>query len=190
MSTAEKKTRFTVEEYLAMEEVSGYKNEYYNGEIFAMSGGSSNHSNLTTNLIALLRGRAREKKCRIFDSNLKIWIEEEHSFVYPDLFTICGPLEYYQDRKDIIRNPELIVEVLSPGTSGFDKKGKFYKYQKLTTFKEYLLVEQDKPQVTVWSKDQNGKWQDETWFGFGSRVSIQTLDIQLSMQEIYEDITF
>lgn len=128
---AEQKTYFTREEYLAFEDRANYKSEFYNGEIFAMAGGSRNHSVICLNLNWGIRNAVTDKDCMGFDSNMKLDIAAHNLFVYPYLMVVCGEIGFSENRTDIITNPVLIIEVLSPSTEKFDRGDKFAYYRSL-----------------------------------------------------------
>ncbi len=115
------RTQFSEEEYLYLENRSETRNEFFNGEIFAMAGGSFNHSTISNNVITQLTVRARGSGCRTFNNDVKIRIPSNGLFTYPDASVVCGELESYQNRSDIYINPTLIVKVLSPSTMAYDR---------------------------------------------------------------------
>ncbi len=158
MSTAEKKVRMSFEEYLLHEENSEFKSEFYGGEVNAMSGGTDAHSLIGTNISGELRSALWEKDCFAFGSDLKVRIDTADAVVYPDVMVICGDREYHHDRKDIVKNPQVVFEVLSKGTEGWDRGGKFRHYQSLPSLKEYILVDQNIAQVDVFRLNAEGFW--------------------------------
>jgi Uma2 family endonuclease len=118
-------TEYTREEYLALEDQADYKSEYHQGEIFAMAGGSRNHSVICVNVIRRLSEAVDDKDRIVFDGNMKLDIHKAHAILYPDAMVVCGAVEFYQNRTDAVRNPALIVEVISPSTESFDRGKKF-----------------------------------------------------------------
>jgi Uma2 family endonuclease len=106
---AEQIQYFTKEQYLDMERKAQFKSEYYNGEIFAMGGGTLNHSSICVNLIGEIRDATRNKDCRVFESNMKLEIPVINAFVYPDLMVVCGKVEISALSDHVIRNPVLII---------------------------------------------------------------------------------
>ncbi len=190
MEAALKKTHYTAAEYLELEQDANYRSEYYEGEIFAMSGGTSKHDLIGCNLIYSLMGSLRDKPCFVHSSNLKVRIERADAFVYPDTIVVCGPREYHENRKDIIKNPKVVFEVLSPSTSSFDRGGKFMRYAKLPSLEEYVLVEQEFPRVEVFKRKENGKWLLTPYDEIDGRVKLESLDIEIPMAEIYRKVEF
>jgi len=182
---AVKKEYFTIEDYLATEEKAGYKSEYYNGEIIAMSGGSRNHSVICVNMNWRLGESLAEKECVVFDSNMKLRIAETDSFVYPDVMVVCGDIQFYQERTDILINPVLIIEVLSPSTRLFDRVEKFEYYRSISSVKEYLLISQDKPMVESYYKQDEKKWLYSVVKGVEESIYLQSIDCKLDLKDIY-----
>jgi Uma2 family endonuclease len=132
---------YSYEEYLALEEVATERNEYFNGEIFVMAGGSPEHSQVAMNIGTRLNIALEPYPCNVYGSDLKIRIEEANYSTYGDVTVVCGELPFYKKRKDVIINPLLIVEVLSPSTRKFDRTEKFEFYRMLASFQHYLMVD-------------------------------------------------
>lgn len=107
---------YTPEEYLALEEDAEYKSEYYQGEIFAMSGGSPNHNRIAGNLYIALREALEGKSCEAFFSDMRLQVKKNGLYTYPDVMVVCGGLEFVKGRTDTITNPVVIIEVLSEST--------------------------------------------------------------------------
>lgn len=190
MSTAEKKIRMTFEEYLLHENDSDLRNEYYKGEVYAMSGGTDAHSLIGTNFTGELRSALLDKDCFVFGSDLKVRVDVADAVVYPDGMVICGEREYHEGRTDIVKNPQVVIEVLSKGTGGWDRGGKFRNYQSLSSLKEYVLVEQEVAQVDVFRLNSEGFWVLEGYEGLGSQIEIRSLGVQISVERIYHGVTF
>ncbi len=183
-----KKLYYSKEEYLEIEAAADYKSEYYQGEIFAMSGGSPKHSSIIFNLIGELKGIVRKKKCIGFESNMKLEIAEADAYVYPDLMVVCGEVRLAENTTDVITNPVLIIEVLSPGTESFDRGKKFEYYRTVESLKEYVLVSQDKPRIEVFFRQDKNVWQRTVFEGLDKTVVFQSLDYEVALEEIYYGI--
>ena len=178
------------EEYLVMEESAVYKSEYLDGEVLAMSGGTIEHSSIILNTGAALKQALKGTLCRVFESNLKIGIKASNSYLYPDTTVICGNPVRDEKSNHAITNPMLIVEVLSESTGAYDRGEKFHKYQKIATFREYMLIEQKAPQVDIFSKNTEGKWMVESYFGLDAVVELRSLNVKIPMAGIYEWVEF
>lgn len=180
------KTVCTKEEYLLLEDQRAFRSEYRNGEVVAMAGGTALHNQITINTITAISNALRKKPCIVFGSDLKVELAE--SYVYPDAFVICGEVEFAKDRKDIVRNPSLLVEVLSESTESYDRGEKFELYRSLPSSKEYVLISQVKPSVEVYFKQDNKHWLMTVITDLDDTVPLQSLDVTLSMREIYEKL--
>jgi Uma2 family endonuclease len=183
---------YTFEEYLRREEKATEKHEFYQGKIIKMPGGTDIHSEIATNMTATLKNAVRPLpiKFRVYNSDLKIRIESLDSGVYPDALVICKEPEYWQDRRDVITNPLLIVEVLSPSTQAYDRLGKFELYKELPSFQEYVLINTDAPSVETRFREEPDLWRIRTESNINAMVSLRSLGVSISMVDIYENIVF
>ncbi len=180
-----KKQYYTKEEYLEMEAAADFKSEYYQGEIFAMSGGSPDHSTICFNLNRRVGEAIDNKKCRGFESNMKLEIASADAYVYPDLMVVCGQVELAENTSDVITNPMLIIEVLSPSTESFDRGLKFEYYRSLPSLKEYVLVSQDKPKIETYFRQNRNSWTYTIVEGLDKTLMFQSLEYKISPKEIY-----
>src|SRR5437016_969324 len=134
------KRKYTIEEYLEMENASTEKHEYYQGEIFAMSGAKLPHNVVTGNIFAELHLRLRDKPCQPYNSETRVHVAKNSLFTYPDITVICGEPETRNDDDMNVLNPAVIFEVLSPSTRNYNRGEKFKLYRDLKTLKAYVLV--------------------------------------------------
>ncbi|MEO7319855.1 MAG: Uma2 family endonuclease, partial [Chthoniobacteraceae bacterium] len=190
MVIPEKKPYISPEEYLRLERAAEYKSEYYAGEIFAMAGGKLPHSLIAMNAGAELRTHLRGKGCVPYDSNLRILIPATGLYTYPDVSVICGPPEFAPDTDDTIVNPTLLVEVLSDSTEAYDRGKKFEHYRSIPSFREYVLISQAAASVEVFSEQTSGNWMLTHVKGIHASARLQSLDIELSLAEIYYEVQF
>lgn len=180
------KQYYTKEEYLDMEALAEYKSEYYDGEIFAMSGGSPNHSTICFNLIRRIGEATDDKDCRGFESNMKLEIAAADACVYPDIMVVCGDIEFAENTEYVLTNPMLIIEVLSPSTESFDRGRKFEYYRTTETLKEYVLISQDKPMAEVYFRQDKKAWLYSAVRGLDSKVTFQSLEHEFALKDIYQ----
>ena len=173
------------DEYLRLEEQAERKSEYYNGELFAMSGGSFNHSVICVNWLWKLRDALTNTPCVVFDSNMKVEISRRSTFLYPDVMAVCGKPEFVEGCTDILKNPIMIIEVLSPGTEGFDRIKKFAYYQTLPSLREYVLAAQDEARVETYQKQTEQSWIYTVAEGLDAVISLRSLGVECSLREIY-----
>jgi len=181
---------YTPREYLALEEVATYKSEYYQGEIFQMAGGSYNHNVISSNINALLNNALDNKPCVVFSSVMRLNVRKNGLFTYPDAMVVCGTPQFFEERSDTITNPVLIVEVLSPSTETYDRKGKFTLYKAVSTIQDYVLVDQDEALVEYYHRLEPRKWLLETYEGLESVVSLNSIEVELPLQKIYRKVLF
>jgi len=185
---AQEKTHYTREEYLALEEQAEYKSEYYNGEIFATAGESLNHSVICVNLNWRLGEALIDKDCIVFDSNMKLDIAKANLFVYPDVMVVYCEIEFFENRTDIIRNPVLIIEVLSPSTQAFDRSQKFAYYRSVPSVKEYVLVSQAEARVEVFYKQDEKTWLYTVAEGLEETIVFRTIQQEFALKDIYQKV--
>lgn len=187
---AEKKLNYiTIEDYLVLEAGSEVKNEYENGQVVAMSGGTLNHGIIGNNINAELSNavRRQNRPCISINGDVKIFIEQANSFVYPDGILICGPIQtFVQDEHSVI-NPVLIIEVLSKSTESYDRGDKFHKYCSLPSFKEYVLIDQYKPVIDVLYREESTYWKMVTTIGLEKSIYLNSVDAHIEMADIYRN---
>ena len=174
----------TGEQYLQLEREAETKSEFHDGQMFAMAGGSPNHSFLANEIGALLRSQM-PPGCRTFNSDLRIKVAGAGLYTDADCSVICGDLQYANDQRDVILNPLLIVEVLSPSTEGYDRGKKFELYRTIPTFCEYLIVHQDRPHVEHYSKQDDGSWLLRDHKESNDILTIARLNIQIPLANLY-----
>lgn len=189
MSVLTKNKRYSPEEYLALEEKAEFRSEFDDGEIVAMSGGSLNHAQITAN-VGRNFGNKISEECTALAADVKVRVESYRKFYYPDVLVICGAPNFYQKRTDTITNPILIVEVLSDSTEAKDRGAKMLAYRTLESLREYVLISQNKPIVEQFIKNENGSWIHKATIGTKSVVNFESIEIELSLNEIYRRIEF
>jgi len=181
---------FTIEEYLELEERSLTKHEYDKGKIIEMAGGTIAHNQLSGKIITQLNIAAdtSDETFLVYTSDMKIWIESRDRFVYPDAVTVAKKPELYNNRRDIITNPLLIVEVTSSSSETFDFHGKFHLYRTVPSFMEYLLVSQEMHHVIRQYREAPDLWRTTDYFGLDEMIPLQSMGVEISMQGIYRGV--
>ncbi len=189
MVTAISDQKYTLEEYFELERTSEERYEYWDGEVWAMAGASSNHERIVSNGIFHLRtllGRA----CTVLGSNMKVFVPEFQPYRYPDLTALCGePIIEKIGGMEALTNPQMIIEILSPSTEAFDRRKKFTSYKSIPSFTEYLLIATDQPSITHYSR-QGDDWVLAEGVGMDGTLTIPTFNVSLSLSEIYLDVEF
>src|SRR5438067_352701 len=130
----------SAEEYLELEETADYKSEYFDGEVFAMAGGTPEHNLIAANLIGELRNQLEETPCRVYPSDQRVKIPDTGLYTYPDVTVVCADPQFEEPDRRAMLNPTLIVEVLSETTEAYDRGDKFAHYRRLSSLREYVMV--------------------------------------------------
>jgi Uma2 family endonuclease len=176
----------TPEEYLQLEAQSPVKQEYINGEIFAMAGASDTHVTVAGNLFALLRDHVRNTGCRVYIADMKVRIESRNCFYYPDVMVTCDPRD--QETSNYKRFPKLIVEVLSESTEAFDRGDKFADYQALDSLEEYVLINTRHQRVECFRRDRVGLWVLQYYTPEAETFYLDSLNFTDTLTALYEDV--
>jgi Uma2 family endonuclease len=187
MGEAAARMRMTEEEYLAFERNSEEKHEYADGEIFAMSGGSMEHSNVAANIIGELRNALAGRGCRVLTSDMRIRIDASRRYVYPDGSVVCGRAELADNQRDVLLNPRLIVEVLSESSERYYRGDKFAEYRTIPSFQEYVIASQWEPLLEVFTRQPDGSWNLRV-YGPGQRAALRSLDVAIDVDRVYADV--
>lgn len=178
------RTRVSIDDYLAMERAASEKHTLWDGEVFAMAGALPDHNAIVANIIAELRRVTRRGPCRVFSSDLKVYVPLRGGFVYPDASVTCGPLALYGDSRDVITNPAVLVEVLSESTEAFDRGEKATGYRGLSSLRDLIFASQTEAYVEHFARQPDGSWLLREYRG-DAEVPIATLGGALSLAEIY-----
>ncbi|WOB68856.1 Uma2 family endonuclease [Microcystis aeruginosa] len=180
----------SLEEYRNLETIAEVKHEYHDGEIIEMTGGSINHNSILINLIVLLKLASRGTNYRLQSSDLRLWIPQYNRGLYPDLMIIAGEPLFSDNRNDEILNPCVIIEVLSPSTSGYDRGDKFRYYRSIPQLNQYLLVSQGEILIESYSKTSENNWLLQEYTQARGIISLDSLGISLNLADIYEGVDF
>lgn len=176
----------TPQEYLGYEQDNPAKHEYVGGQIYAMIGTRDSHNFIAGNVYAHIRMKMRGGPCRVFMSDVKVWVEAAEAFYYPDVFVSCDPRDTDPYVK---RYPVLVVEVLSPSTEGIDRREKLLNYCKLESLREYVLIGGEQRSVEVYRRAADGAWTMVTLEG-DDGLELTSVGIVIPAAEIYQDVTF
>lgn len=183
--------RYTLEEYLELDRTSEERFEFWDGEVFCMSGASQAHDRILVNCIVALSAKLDAAKCRVFSSDMRIKVPSAPPYRYADISALCGKAEFKEiGGVDALINPMLIVEVLSPSTEAYDRGDKFTHYTSIPTLREYLLVAQHRPHVTRLLRQDDGTWNHSQVNDLESSVYLNSLDCELPLSEIYLGVVF
>lgn len=180
----------TPDEYLAVERLSETRSEYLDGVVCPMTGGSLTHIQITGNLVIELGTQLRSRPCRVLAIDLKVRMPDSRKFFYPDVTVVCDKPQFHDERRDIILNPVLIIEVLSPSTEAFDRGAKFQAYQTIESLKEYVLVAQDSPTIEQFVRQADGKWTYTAVTGLESSIVLPSVECTLNLSAVYDKVDF
>jgi Uma2 family endonuclease len=178
----------TAEDYLAAEVQSDIRNEYRNGEIIPMTGGTPAHNQLSSALNALLWFALRGKPYNVFVTDQRLWIPDRNIYTYPDVMVTPRPAELMPNRKDTVMNPILLVEVLSASTESYDRGEKFAAYRTIPTVQEYVLIAQDQPLVEQYVKQSESEWLFAETRGLEQGVTLRSVEVEIALADLYEAI--
>ncbi len=186
----QKKIKMPPEEYLEFERNSEMKHEYFDGEIFAMTGASLNHNQINFNISGELRNQLKESTCRAFANDMRVKVQENGKYTYPDIVAVCGGIDLEDDKFDTLLNPIAIFEILSDSTEAYDRGTKFRHYRLIPSFQEYILVSQHSCLVEKYVRGDGGKWIYSSYEGMDQAVQIECINCKLMLSEIYDGVKF
>lgn len=189
MAVQLKRRFFSAKEYLEQERASSEKNEYFNGEIFAMAGASRRHNLISGNIFAALHSQLRKRPCEVYPSDMRVKIRKTGLYTYPDVVVVCGKPQFEDSDKDVLLNPTVLLEVLSPTTEAYDRGDKFGHYRTVSTLSDYLLVSQSKLLVEHYVRQPNDSWLLTLYQEPSQTVTIQSIECSLLLEEIYEKVS-
>ena len=177
---------FDAQAYLAWEAEQSTKHEYHDGEVFAMAGATDAHVTVAGNVYMALRNHLRGSPCSVFISDMKLRVEEDNAFFYPDVFVTCADSDRGQSHSK--NAPVLVVEVLSPATSAYDRGAKFAAYRKLPTLREYALIDPERLSLDLFRRDGDSKRWVLHPIEAGGQVEWASVGLQVPLEALYEDV--
>lgn len=182
--------RFTPQEYLELERQAQFKSEYYAGAIFARAGVDEAHCLVNVNVVAELSTRLRGRACQTYPSGMKVATTPADLFLYPDASVVCGKPQFYDAHTDVLLNPILIVEVLSPSTKDYDRGNKFVQYRRLESLQHYVLISTTEPRVEICTRQADGSWNLSEVTDMSGACALPALGCELPLVELYERVEF
>jgi Uma2 family endonuclease len=178
------RTQLSPQEYLELERASEQKHEYVDGEIFAMAGGTFEHSLTASNILRELGNGLAGRPCSVLTSDMRIQIPSRRRYLYPDGSVVCGRPEFEDETRDTLLNPTVVLEVLSDSTEAYDRGDKFDQFRSLRSLKEYVLASQKAPRIEVFTRQP-----DESWvlrvYGPGEAARLSSIEAELSVNGAY-----
>jgi Uma2 family endonuclease len=173
---------------LELERAADFRSEYLDGEIFAMGGASPRHVLIVTNVAGELRSQLRDQPCTVYSTDLRVQVSRDGLYTYPDVVVICGRPTYSDDQRDMVTNPQVIVEVLSKSTKNYDRGEKFEQYRKMESFVEYLLIAQDRTHVEHYIRQADGTWLLSETDDPATTIELASVVCRLPLAEIYAKV--
>jgi len=190
MALAQDVARLSEAEYLRSERLADTRSEFFDGELFAMAGGTRSHSLIQTNLLRELSSRLKATDCVAYNADLRVKVEATGLLTYPDVSVVCGEQRFLDEQEDTLLNPGVVVEVLSDSTEAYDRGKKFENYRQIPTCREYLLVSQKEPRIEQFIRQANGEWTLKEAAGLSAEIKLPSLGIVLQLREIFAKVQF
>jgi Uma2 family endonuclease len=188
---AHPKRKYTLEEYFELELSTNERFEYWNGDVYSMSGVSENHAQIEGNSYLALRLGLQGRPCRVLPANMRIKVPSLPPYRYGDVSALCDqPIFEKIGGVDALTNPTLIIEVLSDSTEAYDRGDKFTHYKSIPSLREYLLIAQHRPHITQYIKQEDGSWSYHEVNDLSASVHLLSVDCVLELSEVYRDVTF
>lgn len=187
IAAREQERYFTPEEYFAWEEQQLERHELIDGRVYAMTGGTRNHSDIAGNFLAIIKPHLRGSGCKTYNPDCRVNILNTTNYIYPDLSVTCDPRD--TSSAEYISYPCLIVEVLSKSTEAYDRGKKFEKYRRNPNLVDYVLVSSDEMAIDIYHKNDAGDWLILS-YRVGDRVELKSINLSLPIEQFYEEIVF
>ena len=180
----------TPDQYLEIERAAEFRSEYLDGAMYAMAGASRNHGRIVGNAFAFLHQQLEGRDCEPAMADQRLAIPSHHLITYPDVFVTCGPDQYFDDRRDTLADATLIVEVLSVSTKNYERREKFFFYRSLPSFREYLLIAQDRVFVAHHIRQPDGSWVMREYTALSDEIDLISSGCHLRLAAVYARVEF
>ena len=155
-----------------------------------MTGETTNHNRIARNMLIALSLQLRGQDYEVFIGDVRLWIPRMKRFTYPDVMVIAGQPEYYNNRKDTITNAQVIIEVLSKSTKGYDRGDKFQYYRTIPSFKEYILLDQSQMFIEQYTKQENKRWSYSVYDEEDAALTFSSFQVEVPLADIYDKVDF
>lgn len=186
--SAVSKRKMTAAEYLEIERAAPFKSEFFFGHMYAMAGASRFHNRIKDKIIGELYERIKNGPCLTFSSDQRVQLTPTGMFVYPDVVLVCDPPVFSELDSDSLVNPQVVIEVLSPSTEGYDRGFKFAQYQLLTSIREYVLVSQDRMRIERFVRQPNERWELTVFADSDGEFSLETVPVSIPLAVVYAGV--
>lgn len=182
------KVRVTPEEYLALDRQSEYKHEYFDGEIFAMTGASRKHNIISVNVATSLNSQLTDRDCEVYASDMRVKVSPTGLYAYPDV-VVCGSPQFEDKEIDTLLNPTVILEVLSKTTEGYDRGDKFEHYRSIESLSEVVLIAQDKHHIEHYRRQEGSQWILTETNSLQDKIELASINCELALSDIYKKVS-
>jgi Uma2 family endonuclease len=184
------KTKITPEEYLEMERKAEYKSEYFNGEMFSITGANRFHCLISANLNGLLWQQRKVRNFEAYSSKMRVFVPKTGLYTYPDVVVVCGEPKFQDKVFDTLLNPTLLIEVLSESTESYDRGKKFAHYRSIESLQEYVLVSTDEARIEKYVKHGDVFWFFTEAVGLEAEIEFSSIECRIALAEVYDKIDF
>ena len=182
--------RLTPEQYLELDRASELRNEYYNGQVYAMSGGTHTHALIIGNIASELGSALRKQPYLVTPAVVRVRVSPEGLYTYPDIAVVCDDPKFIDTRRDTLLNPVLLIEVLSPSTEAYDRGFKSAQYRKIESLQEYALVSQTEARIEVFRRQPEATWLLTESIGLESGCRFDSVDVSVALAGVYSKVSF
>jgi len=177
--------RYTYVDYVAVELDSSTKHEFLDGEIYAMAGGSEDHSALAAEVLCALGNAVGDRPRRVHTSDLRLYVEAVGLATFPDGMVICGPMQQHgPSPHSTALNPTVLLEVTSDSSEDYDTGAKLEYYRTIPSLRDYIIVSHRERRITVHSRNEGAGWMARVAIA-GGRVAVEALRVDLVVDDIY-----
>lgn len=189
MSALPRFTDWTWQEYLDYQREADLRYEYLAGQVYAKAGATERHNQIASALHFALYGQLLERSCQVFQSDMLVKATATASF-YPDVVVVCGEAAYLDDTRDVLLNPTVVIEVLSPSTADFDRGSKFTNYRQIPSLQDYMLVSQRRVQVEHFTRHETNKWLLTDYGDPSDSIQLPSISCTLLLSDVYRKVRF
>jgi Uma2 family endonuclease len=183
---------YSVHDYLRIERDSPTRHEYIAGTVYAMAGGSEQHNLITGNVYASLHSQLRRRQCTIYPSDMKVAILSVPRYTYPDISIVCGEARFSDTNRDVLLNPTILIEVLSPSTEKHDRGAKFKHYWTIPSLHEYILIDQESYRLERYARhpEKHGIFLFEVYTAPNDEITLDAIGCTILLTDVYEKVVF
>jgi len=188
MTLRQPKTGYTPEEYLTIEREAEFKSEYFDGEMFAMTGASRKHNLIAVNVVANLYNQLKKTHCEVYTNDMRVKVSPTGLYTYPDIVIVCDTPQFEDSESDTLINPLVIIEILSPSTESYDRGKKFENYRTLPSLAEYIMIAQNRRYIEHYIRKSDNTWLFSETRDMADEVQIASVECVLSLEEMYAKV--